>query len=91
MTSSARSRAARENTSRRSSASAPTDPEQEDSDMESEDLELWKLLPQLKDLPETLVKKLPISALFQLNSALAKESVRTEILFLDVIAIKIHS
>ena len=91
MTSSARSRAARENTSRRSSAPAPTDPEQEDSDMESEDLELWKLLPQLKDLPETLVRKLPISVLFQLNSALAKESVRTEILFLDVIAIKIHS
>ena len=78
MTSSARSRAARENTSRRSSAPAPTDPEQEDSDMESEDLELWKLLPQLEDLPETLVRKLPISALFQLTSALAKERKTSE-------------
>ena len=46
--------------------------------MESEDLELWKLLPQLEDLPETLVRKLPISALFQLNSALAKERKTSE-------------
>ena len=78
MTNSARSRAARESASRRGSAPVPTDPEQEDSDMESEDLELWKLLPQLKDIPEALVRKLPSSALFQLNSALAKERKTSE-------------
>ena len=35
---------------------------------------MWRLLPQLKDIPESLLKKLPLSAMFQLNSALAKEN-----------------
>ena len=41
---------------------------------ESQQLEVWKLLSHVKDLPESLVKRLPMSALFQLNNALIKES-----------------
>jgi hypothetical protein len=37
-------------------------------------LEIWKLLPHVRELPVNLVSRLPLSALFQLNSALAKES-----------------
>jgi hypothetical protein len=37
-------------------------------------LEIWRLLPHVRDLPVNLVSRLPLSALFQLNSALAKES-----------------
>ena len=50
------------------------DPDKDDdlSDSSNE-LQLWKLLPQLKELPEAFVKKLLLSAMFQLNSALAKE------------------
>ena len=36
--------------------------------------ELWKLLPAIQHLPESMLKKLPMSSLFQLNSALGKES-----------------
>ena len=55
------------------------DLEEEDSHEDvSGDLELWKLLPQLKELPESLLKKLPISAMFQLNTALSKEKKTTE-------------
>ena len=43
--------------------------EEEDSEEEGEELELWRLLPQLKDIPESLLKKLPLSAMFQLNTA----------------------
>ena len=52
------------------------DPDEEDGEEladECSELQLWKLLPQLRELPEALVKKLPLSAMFQLNSALAKE------------------
>ncbi len=38
-----------------------------------EDFMIWKLLPNLQHLPESMLKKLPLSAIFQLNSALAKE------------------
>ena len=55
------------------------DPEaMEDSEEEGSDLELWKLLPQLKELPESFLKKLPLSAVFQLNTALAKEKKSSE-------------
>jgi hypothetical protein len=37
-------------------------------------LEIWRLLPHVKDLPQEMVRQLPLSALFQLNAALAKES-----------------
>jgi hypothetical protein len=37
-------------------------------------MEIWKLLPHVKQLPVDLVSRLPLSAIFQLNSALAKES-----------------
>ena len=46
------------------------DPESEEG---TEGLEQWKLLPQLKDIPERILKTLPLSAMFQLNNALAKE------------------
>ena len=36
-------------------------------------MEVWRLLPHLRDLPEAMIKKLPLSAMFQLNSALAKD------------------
>ena len=42
-----------------------------------EDLQIWKLLPHLKELPEAMFKKLPLSAMFQLNSAIAKEQKST--------------
>ena len=55
------------------------DPEDQDSEEEeSGELELWKLLPQLRDLPEALLRKLPMSAMFQLNTALLKEKKTTE-------------
>ena len=78
MVNSTKSRTVRDSAGRRGGVTTPMDPEEDESDMESEDLELWKLLPQLKDLPESLVKKLPMTALFQLNSALAKERKTSE-------------
>ena len=36
-------------------------------------MEVWRLLPNLKHLPESLLKKLSLEAVFQLNSALAKD------------------
>ena len=53
----------------------------EDQETEEEDgaeLALWKLLPQLRDIPESLLKKLPMEAMFQLNAALGKEKKTTE-------------
>ena len=56
-------------------ASSIANPDEEDeSEDDSGELELWRLLPQLKDLPEAWLKKLPLSAMFQLNTALAKEN-----------------
>ena len=37
-------------------------------------MEIWRLLPHLKGLPEQMVKRLPLSAMFQLNSAIGKEN-----------------
>ena len=60
-------------------ASSIADPDEEDgSEEDGGKLELWKLLPQLKELPEAWLKKLPISAMFQLNTALAKENKTAE-------------
>ena len=78
LTASARSRTMRESGSKRSAVPPPTDLEEDVSDGETDELELWRLLPQLKDLPETWVKKLPMSALFQLKSALAKDRKTSE-------------
>ena len=61
------------NFSKRRAVELITDPDFQESEEESEGLELWKLLPHLKDVDESLLKKLPISAVFQLNNALAKE------------------
>ena len=59
----------------RVAASTIADPDEEDgSDEECGELELWRLLPQLKDLPEEWIKKLPLSAMFQLNTALARRT-----------------
>jgi hypothetical protein len=37
-------------------------------------LEIWRMLPALKDLPVSLLQQLPRSEVFQLNAALLKES-----------------
>ena len=47
---------------------------QESEEEGNEELELWKLLPQLRELPASMVKKLPMSAMFHLNAALSKET-----------------
>ena len=57
------------------------DPADEESTEEGEDdtvLQLWKLLPQLKDMPEAFLKKLPVATMFQLNTALQKEKKSSE-------------
>ena len=54
------------------------DGEEEESEDDGEELQLWRLLPQLKGLPESMLKKLPLSAMFQLNNALVKEKKTTE-------------
>ena len=60
-------------------AGSLADPDgEEDTEEECDKLELWRLLPQLKDIPESLLKKLPLSAMFQLNTALAKENKTAE-------------
>lgn len=57
-----------------------SDPDEEDADMGEDnnncteaDFKIWRLLPHLQHLPDALLQKLPLSAIFQLNSALAKE------------------
>ena len=57
-------------------AVALADPEEGSSEEEFEEgteQQLWRLLPQLKDLPEHFLKTLPVSTMFQLNAALQKE------------------
>ena len=54
------------------------DPDEEEAQEDEEDMEIWRLLPHLKSVPEKMLKKLDISAIFQLNSALAKESKNSE-------------
>ena len=64
----------------RNLAQMMADPGEGDDDSEEEggDFELWRLLPQLKKVPEAILKKLPLDAMFQLNNALAKEVKTTE-------------
>ena len=64
--------------SKRKTVELLVDPDMRESDEEVEGLELWKLLPQLKDIPEHLLKKMPLSAVFMLNNALAKEQKTSE-------------
>ena len=40
--------------------------------------QLWRLLPHLQGLPENMLNNLPLSAIFQLNTALGKEQKNTE-------------
>ena len=49
------------------------DPDEEE-DMAEESSEIWKLLPQLANVPESTLRKLPLSAIFQLSNALTKSS-----------------
>jgi len=50
------------------------DPGEDDLEMSTgEQMEIWRLLPHLQGLSESILKKLPLSAMFQLNSALAKD------------------
>ena len=62
-------------TANRPSVQYVQDPDDEDNHEEghAEDFQIWKLLPHLQNLPESMLKKLPLSAIFQLNTALAKE------------------
>ena len=54
-------------------AEVSTDPD-DDDEMEVQnseaELQIWRLLPQLKSLPESLLGKIPLTAMFQLNTAL---------------------
>ena len=52
------------------------DPDGEGSEEVQDDTkaEIWHLLPHLQGVPEATLRKLPISAIFQLNNALAKSS-----------------
>ena len=67
--------------SKRVTAEPSADPD-DDSEMEVEDSDaeqqIWKLLPQLKSLPQSLLGKIPLAAMFQLNSALQKDLKNTE-------------
>ena len=76
LTTSARSRTPRDSAAQR--CPAPYGPGARYFRQREGQLELWRLLLQLKDLPEAWVKKLPLSVLFQLNSALAKERKTSE-------------
>ena len=51
----------------------PDDADTMEASGEEDEFQLWKLLPQLKDLPESMLRKLPLTAMFQLNAALQKE------------------
>ena len=59
-----------------------TDPDLEEDEVMvsdvSEELQIWRLLPQLRSLPESLVSRLPLATMFQLNSALQKEKKNTD-------------
>ena len=48
-----------------------------DTTEQEDDLQIWRLLPHLQGLPETMLKKLPLSAMFQLNAAIGKEQKTT--------------
>ena len=50
----------------------------EEDDSGEDYWQLWKLLPHLQHLPEQMLKKLPMNAIFQLNSALGKEQKNTD-------------
>ena len=67
--------------SKQVTAEPSADPD-DDSEMEVEDSDaeqqIWKLLPQLKSLPQSLLGKIPLAAMFQLNSALQKDLKNTE-------------
>ena len=54
-------------------AEASADPEDDDKmnvENSEAELQIWRLLPQLKSLPESLLGKIPLTAMFQLNTAL---------------------
>ena len=53
----------------------PAEDSEEEMDVEEteDDMQVWRLLPHLHGLPEKMLKKLPLSAMFQLNAAIAKE------------------
>ena len=56
----------------------PDEEELEEEQQGKEDWQVWRLLPHLQGLPEAMLSKLPMSALFQLNTALGKEQKSTE-------------
>ena len=56
----------------------PVESSEEEMVSSETEFQIWKLLPQLKGVPENFLEKLPLSAMFQLNSALQKERKNTE-------------
>lgn len=52
----------------------PGEASEDETEDPARDLQVWRLLPHLRSLPEAMLKKLPPSAIFQLNAALAKDS-----------------
>ena len=77
LTASARGRHASNFGGGRGAVSMLVDPEEQEEDGGADNLELWRLLPQLKSIPESLLRKLDLSTMFQLNSALVKEKKTT--------------
>ena len=59
-------------------ADAVEDPDDTTTVNNDAELQIWKLLPQLRNLPESLLGKIPLATMFQLNAALQKEKKHTE-------------
>ena len=49
----------------------------EQSSAPEDNFEVWRLLSHIKDVPEAMLKRMPLTAILQLNAALAKESKAT--------------
>ena len=62
------------NTYRTGAHPADPDADEEEQVLGHDGQEIWKLLPQLQHVPESTLKKLPLSAIFQLSNALTKSS-----------------
>ena len=51
-------------------ADAVEDPDDTTTVDNDAELQIWKLLPQLRNLPESLLGKIPLATMFQLNAVL---------------------
>jgi hypothetical protein len=61
------------------SKSRMQDPDESESESEDGDeLQIWKMLPNLKNISEAKLKNMPVEFIFQLNAALGKDKKNTE-------------